>query len=40
MTIKELYEWALDRNVEDAEFTALKLTRINVPGLGTVNKKD
>ncbi|MBO6242076.1 MAG: sugar ABC transporter permease YjfF [Butyrivibrio sp.] len=26
-------------NVEDPEFNALKLTRINVPGLGTVNKK-
>ncbi len=26
-------------NVEDPEFTALKLTRINVPGLGSVNKK-
>lgn len=26
-------------NVEDPEFNALKLTRINVPGLGSVNKK-
>ncbi|SFP64415.1 monosaccharide ABC transporter membrane protein, CUT2 family [Butyrivibrio proteoclasticus] len=26
-------------NVEDTEFNALKLTRINVPGLGSVNKK-
>ncbi len=26
-------------NVEDPEFTALKLTRINVPGLGSYNKK-
>jgi len=26
-------------NVEDPEFNALKLTRINVPGLGSLNKK-